>query len=67
MSFVGRSIPKTDGMAIATGKPVYTDDLSSKDALIVKILKKSTCKCNNKKYRYIESYVSTWSRMCTYI
>ncbi|MBC5996882.1 aldehyde oxidase [Romboutsia ilealis] len=39
MSFVGRSIPKTDGMAIATGKPVYTDDLSSKDALIVKILR----------------------------
>ena len=64
MSFVGRSIPKTDGMAIATGKPVYTDDLSSKDALIVKILR---CKCNNKKYRYFESYVSTWSRVCTYI
>ena len=39
MSFVGKSIPKTDGMAIATGKPVYTDDLSSKDALIVKILR----------------------------
>ena len=33
MSLVGRSIPKTDGMAIATGKPVYTDDLSSKDAI----------------------------------
>ena len=39
MSLVGRSIPKTDGMAIATGKPVYTDDLSSKDLLIVKILR----------------------------
>lgn len=39
MSLVGRSIPKTDGMAIATGKPVYTDDLSSKDVLIVKILR----------------------------
>ncbi|MGL5329277.1 MAG: xanthine dehydrogenase family protein molybdopterin-binding subunit [Peptostreptococcaceae bacterium] len=39
MSFVGKSIPKTDGLAIATGKPVYTDDLSSKDALVVKILR----------------------------
>ena len=39
MSFVGKSIPKTDGLAIATGKPVYTDDLSSKDALIVKLLR----------------------------
>lgn len=39
MSLVGKSIPKTDGMSIATGKPVYTDDLSSKDALIVKILR----------------------------
>lgn len=39
MSLVGKSVPKTDGLAIATGKPVYTDDLSSKDALIVKILR----------------------------
>ncbi|WP_042274201.1 xanthine dehydrogenase family protein molybdopterin-binding subunit [[Clostridium] dakarense] len=39
MSLVGKSVPKTDGLAIATGKPVYTDDLSSKDALIVKVLR----------------------------
>ncbi|MBO3443662.1 molybdopterin cofactor-binding domain-containing protein [Clostridium sp. CCUG 7971] len=39
MSLIGKSVPKTDGLAIATGKPVYTDDLSSKDALIVKILR----------------------------
>lgn len=39
MNLVGKSIPKTDGMAIATGKPVYTDDLAAKDALVVKILR----------------------------
>lgn len=39
MNIVGKSIVKIDGMAIATGKPVYTDDLASKDALIVKILR----------------------------
>lgn len=39
MNIVGKSIAKIDGMAIATGKPVYTDDLASKDALIVKILR----------------------------
>ena len=39
MKIVGKAIPKIDGMAITTGKPVYTDDLSSKDALIVKILR----------------------------
>lgn len=39
MNIVGKSISKIDGMAIATGKPVYTDDLSSTDALVVKILR----------------------------
>ncbi len=39
MNYVGKSVPKIDGMAIATGKPVYTDDLASKDALVVKILR----------------------------
>ncbi|RDY25666.1 aldehyde oxidase [Romboutsia weinsteinii] len=39
MSLIGKSIPKTDGMAIATGKPVYTDDLAAKDALVIKILR----------------------------
>ncbi len=39
MKVVGKPIPKIDGMAIATGKPVYTEDLALKDALIVKILR----------------------------
>ncbi len=39
MSLIGKSIPKTDGMAISTGKPVYTDDLAAKDALVVKLLR----------------------------
>jgi len=39
MKIVGKAIPKIDGLAIATGKPVYTEDLSVKDALVVKILR----------------------------
>ncbi|MFR9070761.1 MAG: xanthine dehydrogenase family protein molybdopterin-binding subunit, partial [Paraclostridium sp.] len=39
MKIVGKGIQKIDGMAIATGKPVYTDDLAAKDALVVKILR----------------------------
>ena len=39
MKIVGKGIQKIDGMAIATGKPVYTDDLAVKDALVVKILR----------------------------
>ena len=39
MNIVGKGIAKIDGMSIATGKPVYTDDLSAKDALVVKILR----------------------------
>ena len=36
---VGHSIPKIDGMMIATGKPVYTEDLALSNALVVKILR----------------------------
>ena len=36
---VGHSIPKIDGMMIATGKPVYTEDLALPNALVVKILR----------------------------
>jgi len=36
---VGQSIRKIDGMAIATGKPVYTEDIAMKHALVVKILR----------------------------
>lgn len=39
MGYVGKSIPKIDGMAITTGKPVYTDDLADKNSLIIKILR----------------------------
>ena len=39
MKLVGKGIPKIDGMAIATGKPVYTEDLAMANALVVKILR----------------------------
>jgi len=39
MNSIGKSIPKIDGMAIATGKPVYTEDLAIRDALVVKLLR----------------------------
>ncbi|MEG6615945.1 molybdopterin cofactor-binding domain-containing protein [Peptococcaceae bacterium 1198_IL3148] len=39
MNFVGKGIPKIDGITIATGKPVYTEDLAAADALVVKILR----------------------------
>jgi len=39
MKSVGQSIRKIDGMAIATGKPVYTEDLAMSNALVVKILR----------------------------
>ncbi|AOT72531.1 xanthine dehydrogenase family protein molybdopterin-binding subunit [Geosporobacter ferrireducens] len=39
MNFIGKSIPKIDGMAIATGKPVYTEDMAPPNALVVKLLR----------------------------
>lgn len=39
MKLVGKGIPKIDGLAITTGKPVYTDDLVAPGALVVKILR----------------------------
>lgn len=39
MKIVGKSIPKIDGLPIATGKPVYTEDLAMANALVVKILR----------------------------
>ncbi|KUO77347.1 MAG: aldehyde oxidase [Desulfosporosinus sp. BRH_c37] len=39
MKSVGHSIPKIDGLMIATGKPVYTEDLAMSNALVVKILR----------------------------
>lgn len=37
--WVGHSIRKIDGMAVATGKPVYTQDIAAANALVVKILR----------------------------
>lgn len=39
MKVVGTGIPKIDGLAIATGRPVYTEDLVMKEALVIKILR----------------------------
>ena len=39
MKVVNRSYSKIDGKGLVEGKPVYTDDLAPKDALIVKILR----------------------------
>lgn len=39
MKYVGQALPKTDAIAIATGKPVYTEDLAPANALVVKILR----------------------------
>ena len=37
--FVGKSFRKKDAMQLLLGKPVYTDDVTPKDALVVKILR----------------------------
>lgn len=39
MNIVGKGIAKIDAIPITTGKPVYTDDLAPRDALIIKILR----------------------------
>lgn len=39
MKQVNQSVRKKDSMALLLGKPVYTEDLAPKDALIVKILR----------------------------
>lgn len=39
MNHINHSLPKIDGMSLATGKPVYTDDLAPKDALVVRVLR----------------------------
>ncbi len=37
--YVGRALPKTDAIAISTGKRVYTEDLAPSEALVVKMLR----------------------------
>lgn len=39
MRVIGQPVPKIDGINIATGKPVYTDDLTPPNTLIIKILR----------------------------
>lgn len=39
MQILGKGVKKIDSKAIVTGKPIYTDDLASDDALIVKVLR----------------------------
>lgn len=39
MKYVNQPIRKKDAMALVTGKPVYTDDIASKDCLVVKVLR----------------------------
>jgi len=39
MKSVGHSIRKVDGIMIATGKPVYTEDLAMSRALVIKIMR----------------------------
>ena len=36
---VGRSFPKKDAMQLLLGKPVYTEDITPEDALVVRILR----------------------------
>ncbi len=36
---VGRSFPKKDSMQLLLGKPVYTEDITPEDALVVRILR----------------------------
>ena len=36
---VNKSVRKKDAMQLLLGKPVYTDDVTPKDALVVKILR----------------------------
>ncbi|MEQ8199076.1 MAG: aldehyde oxidase, partial [Clostridiaceae bacterium] len=39
MKSVGKGVSKIDSLALVTGKPVYTDDLAFRNALIIKILR----------------------------
>ena len=39
MEWVGKSVAKIDGIAIATGKPLYTEDLVPPGALTLKVLR----------------------------
>lgn len=39
MKFVNKSVRKKDAMSLVTGKPVYTDDITQGNSLVVKLLR----------------------------
>ena len=39
MRYVNKAVPKTDGVALTSGKGLYTDDLAPRDCLVVKVLR----------------------------
>ena len=39
MKVIGKKTPRVDGVALATGKPVFTDDVSVADTVFIKILR----------------------------
>jgi CO/xanthine dehydrogenase Mo-binding subunit len=39
MKEVNKSIPKVDGMGLVLGRPAYTEDITDKNALVIKILR----------------------------
>ena len=39
LSFVGQPVRKKDAMALLLGKPVYVDDVTPRDCLVVKVLR----------------------------
>lgn len=39
LKFVGKGVRKKDAMQLLLGKPVYVDDITPKDALVVKVLR----------------------------
>ena len=45
---VNQAVPKKDAMQLLLGKPVYTDDVVPKDALVVKILQIGRASCRER-------------------
>lgn len=43
---VGKCIPKKDSSQLLLGKPVFTDDITPRDALVIKLLRSPLCECN---------------------
>lgn len=43
MKAVNQPIMKKDAVSLVTGQPVYTEDIASKDCLVVKALRSPPC------------------------